>query len=863
MLYWQLNAYILALLISSILSITASIYVWQRRLVVGAAPLALLMMAAAEWSLTYALELANPYLEAKIFWARMQYFGIVGVVVLLFVVVVQYTGRERWLTRLNIAALASVPLISLALVWTNDFHGLIWNDISLAADAAFPVLELGHGPFFWVLIIYSYLVLVFVILLLFPLTLGAARPYRAQSSVMLAGMFAPWAGNVIYIFDLSPFPYLDLTPFAFTFSGLAAVWGLFRFRLLDIVPAARDMVVDSIEYGVIVLDDKGRIVDANVAAQQWLGRTSENIIGQSTRQVFASRPDLFARFRHVAKTQTELVIESEGAPRYYDLTISPLRDRRGKLSGRVLLIHDITQRKNTEQALRESEERSRRLVELSPEAIVVLNDCTFVYTNSSGLRLFGAASLDELIGKSLLDRVDPTCRKLVSISIEQSMQQHIAAPLIEYTLLRLDGQPFEAEVTATMTTYQGKSAIQAIIRDITERKRADQQLRDYQARLEEQNDELRKLSQAIEQSANSVVITDTNGYIEYVNPRFIAVTGYTAAESLGRNPRFLKSGEHDAAIYRDLWQTIKAGQIWQGEFHNRRKDGTLYWEMSTIAPVYDNAGRIMNFIAIKEDITERKEAEATLRHYTSELEKRNAELDAFAHTVAHDLKNPLTGLLGYIRLMEMQLSETSQDQQREYLQMLSRSGQRIKNIINELLLLSSVREMESIETYALDMADIVDEVVERLEFLIDRYQAEIIRPDSWPIALGYGPWIEEVWTNYLSNALKYGGSPPRIELGGDITESGAVCYWVRDNGEGLSPEEQARLFTPFERMHKVRAEGHGLGLSIVRRIMEKLGGQVGVESGKGQGSTFFFILPSIHGVEEPRSFAAVVGQPDV
>jgi two-component system sensor histidine kinase/response regulator len=149
------------------------------------------------------------------------------------------------------------------------------------------------------------------------------------------------------------------------------------------------------------------------------------------------------------------------------------------------------------------------------------------------------------------------------------------------------------------------------------------------------------------------------------------------------------------------------------------------------------------------------------------------------------------------------------------------------------------------EMRPLDMASTVDEAQRRLTYMIEEHQAEIILPKSWPVALGYGPWVEEVWANYLSNAIQYGGRPPRVELGATVQADSQVCFWVRDNGPGLTPEEQARLFTPFTRLDQVRVKGHGLGLSIVQRIVEKLDGQVGVESQVGQGSVFTFTLPGM------------------
>jgi signal transduction histidine kinase len=240
----------------------------------------------------------------------------------------------------------------------------------------------------------------------------------------------------------------------------------------------------------------------------------------------------------------------------------------------------------------------------------------------------------------------------------------------------------------------------------------------------------------------------------------------------------------------------------------------------------------------------------SLQQEIVEREKLIAELDAFAHTVAHDLKSPLTSIVGYANVLVEQHTAISGDDLTRYLQVIAQNGYRMNNIIGELLLLASVRAMEDIEIKPLDMAAIVSEARGRLTYMIEEYEAEIDLPESWPAARGYGPWVEEVWANYLSNAIKYGGRPPRVELGAtervDRGPDGfeVVRFYVRDNGDGLTPGEQERLFTPFERLDQVKAMGHGLGLSIVGRIMSKLQGQVGVESEIGVGSTFWFSLPA-------------------
>jgi signal transduction histidine kinase len=229
-----------------------------------------------------------------------------------------------------------------------------------------------------------------------------------------------------------------------------------------------------------------------------------------------------------------------------------------------------------------------------------------------------------------------------------------------------------------------------------------------------------------------------------------------------------------------------------------------------------------------------------------EREKLIEELDAFAHTVAHDLKNPLGVTISYAAFLQKYHANLKAEDLQQRLDTIVRNGQKMNNIVKELLLLASVRS-EEVDLESLEMAGIVAEVQSQLAFMIEEYQAEVIAPEAeaWPKALGYGPWVEEVWTNYMSNAIKYGGQPPRVELGADVASDGMIRFWVRDNGDGLTKAEQSRLFVPFTRLSQASVEGHGLGLSIVQRIVEKLGGAVGVESegAPGRGSVFYFTLP--------------------
>jgi signal transduction histidine kinase len=226
-----------------------------------------------------------------------------------------------------------------------------------------------------------------------------------------------------------------------------------------------------------------------------------------------------------------------------------------------------------------------------------------------------------------------------------------------------------------------------------------------------------------------------------------------------------------------------------------------------------------------------------------ELKTKNDQLDAFSYMVAHDLKNPLNLILGMTDMVLKRHSELDFESV-DQLQSVIRAGQQMFEIIESLLLLARIGQ-QKIEAAPINMNEIIEQVEYRLSHLFKQYDGELQKTTTLPIALGYAPWVAEIWANYLSNALKYGGRPPKITIGATLQEDKKIRFWVRDNGKGLTQEAKAKLFNPFTRLaDTMDAEGHGLGLAIVKRIAKKLGGEVGIESCVGEGSLFYFTLPA-------------------
>lgn len=277
-----------------------------------------------------------------------------------------------------------------------------------------------------------------------------------------------------------------------------------------------------------------------------------------------------------------------------------------------------------------------------------------------------------------------------------------------------------------------------------------------------------------------------------------------------------------------------------------RKDGQTYHYQIEPSILRDQRGELTGRLFLFHDVTALQEAAEALREANQELHTRNEELDAFAHTVAHDLKNPVHALQGAAQILTEDYARMSEADREEFIGLIGQMGVKMQNIIEALMLLSGVRKMP-VSLAPVNIGQCAAEALERLQLQVQEREATVVLPASWSDALGYAPWVEEVWVNYISNALKYGGERPHITLGVTPEADGHIRFWVRDHGLGIEQRAQSNLFVPFTRLHQTKEEGHGLGLAIVRRIMEKLGGRFGVESSgrPGEGSLFYFTLPAV------------------
>lgn len=300
----------------------------------------------------------------------------------------------------------------------------------------------------------------------------------------------------------------------------------------------------------------------------------------------------------------------------------------------------------------------------------------------------------------------------------------------------------------------------------------------------------------------------------------------------------------------ELIEMVTSNSEFQTEISLCINGADRHFDLQTVT-LFDHKKESTGQLIILKDVTrhflaeeEIKQANIQLTDEIQEKEKLIGDLDAFSHTVAHDLQNMLGSIVSASNLIQKGVDDMTKDELLEINEMINLAATKTMHVTKELLTLASVRQQE-IKPLPVDMLHVITESVKRVQDILNSKNAQLSFPDQWPVILGNESWLEEVWINYLSNAVKYGGTPPKIELGSEILSNGYAKFWIKDNGKGLSSEEITLLFNKFTRLDTLRAKGHGLGLSIVKRIIEKQNGEVGIESKNipGEGSTFFFILP--------------------
>ena len=626
---------------------------------------------------------------------------------------------------------------------------------------------------------------------------------------------------------------------------------------------------------IFAKDTEGRYLLFNQAASRFVGKKISEVLGHDDRALFPPEQakaimenDRLARAEE-RMVATEETLDTALGLRTFLATKGPLRNEDGKIVGVFGISRDITERKAAEATLQESQARLHALVEQSAAGIYVVQDNRFVYVNQYFATLAGYDSPEDIIGKiGLMDLVAPEQRPMMIEKMKLRVAGDASGNHYQITGLRRDGSRVEVEIHGNVIKYGDQFATIGLFIDVSARVRAERQLR--------------KLSQALEQSTESIAITDVDARLEYVNEAFVNNTGYARDEIIGKNPRVLHSGKTPPATYEEMWSTLGKGQPWKGEFYNKRKDGSEYVEFAIITPMRDDSGTITHYVAVKEDITEKKRLGLELdghRHHLEELvRQRTTELVAareqaeianrakstFLANMSHEIRTPMNAIIGLTHILRR--SETTPEQVAR-LDKIDDAGRHLLAIINDVLDLSKIEAGRlQIECVDFRLAEVIDHVTSIIGQSAREKGLDIeVDCGSVPAWLRGDPTrLRQALLNYAANAVKFtstGTITLRCRL---LEESGnhlLVRFEVADTGIGVASDQRERLFEAFEQADLSTTRKHGgtgLGLAITRHLVLLMGGDVGVESTPGCGSTFWLTAKLQRGQGDvPETEAAI------
>lgn len=858
----------------------------------------LLMASSAWWSFCYALYGASADLQGRLLWAKALQIGAIVVPLAWTWFVLQYTGRRSWLTATRMALLAAVPAATLVLMLTNEMHGWFWPQFDLTVRNGRVAVNTTYGPAFLLHVGYSWALLSVSVVLLVVSVLRSPHLYRLQAESLLVAVAVPWIGNVLHISAIVRFPANPM-PFLFTLSGGIFFWAIFRLRLLDILPVAREAVVDEMPDALVVLDHGDRILDLNPAARTLLGVDARGAIGRTAGEVSPNLAQLLSDPSANGGDGGSAEFSVEGATRICDVRITPVTDGHGHPVGRCVVLRDITSTRLTATALALQTLYLEQLFEAAPEAIALLDEAERVLRiNGEFTRMFGYRP-DEVEHRHINELIVPDDMRSQGGTLTLSASAG-ARSGAETVRRRKDGSLIEVSVGGTPVFADGRQiAIYGIYRDITARRMRERE----RTQLLEREQRARASAEAASRRAafladvGTLLATSFDRGTSYGELARLAVgeladyclidevlpDGGTRRVAVAhRDPsqeHLLLADDRNPADadprQRPVLQVIRTGEpLLVSSFDPSVRDRIAYdprlqermellgLRSFIIAPLVARH-RTLGAITLglsdparrygPEDLSvaiemARRAALAldNARLYEEAQRSAQARQDVLA-VVSHDLRNPLAGVvLNASTLLDTIPEDVLSPWQRDNLRWILLSAERMDRLIEDLLDVTRIEAGQLpvdpapcvVSTLLREAVEMLTPVAGERSIRLEREEVEgDLRIHADPVR------VYQVLSNLVGNAVKF--SPPDgvVRLGAEAQENW-VHFWVRDQGRGIPAEHLPRLFDRFwQGDGRTRRNGAGLGLQIVRGIVEAHGGTVWVESTAAEGSTFHFTLP--------------------
>lgn len=586
-----------------------------------------------------------------------------------------------------------------------------------------------------------------------------------------------------------------------------------------------------------------RITRINQAMVDQYGATIKQYIGLTPNEMFAH--DLTYGKRQWRKLFDNGKLHAEtderkrnGEQIILEVDYTCLYDSQSRITGHFGIQRDITQNKIAVETIKNERKLLRTLIDNLPDAIYIKDkEGRKVVSNRFDVENIGLYQEAQVLGKTDLELYDA---EIGARGYQDDLKviQTGESILNRHEVFQdKNGLPMWLSTTKLpLFDQRGKiTGLVGIGRDITEQKKSQETIQ--------------KLSESIEQSPSTIVITDTNGNIEYANPKFTEITGYTLEEAMGKNPRILKSGKMSAQIYKELWDTISSGEVWRGEFLNRKKNGELYWEWCTMTSIKNEDGEITNYIAIKEDISTRKQMEADLIIAKNKAEENDRLKSAFLANMSHEIRTPLNSIIGFSEILSD--PEFESDQRYEFAQIITNSGNNLLAIISDIMDISKIEAGQVVvRKTRFPIQKLIQDVYNehKLKALtkgLDLKIAPALKGEYLLIDSDQTK-IRQVLINFVGNAIKF-TDQGSVEIGFNVIGQ-SLQFHVKDTGIGIPEHYHARIFERFSQVEDSftrKYGGNGLGLAISKSLVEMLGGTIGMKSELGKGSVFYFILPEV------------------
>ena len=602
-------------------------------------------------------------------------------------------------------------------------------------------------------------------------------------------------------------------------------------------------LVETISDVVYEINDKGIINYASPSINRILGYSQEEVIGTSLINYILEddRPMIIERLTTLSEKDYSYLeyryIHKNGDICWVRSSTTAIIEN-GILTGGTGTLTDITERIVAKEALQRNEAITHKMLENIGDVLVIFDLNGIISFKSQNVEKWFGWKPKEAIGVCIWDHIYRDDLEYTQNFISNLSEGPESTGKIEFRYKCKNGRYKWIEFTAVNLIHDPD--IQGILgnyHDITERKQAEKQFK--------------LLSRAIEQSPVTVVITDKEGNIEYVNPKFTEVTGYSMDDVEGKNPRLLKSGGQSIEFYKDLWETILSGKDWHGEFQNRKKNGDIYLESAFISSIINEQGEIAYFFAVKEDITEKKKMLEDLIQAKEKAEESDRLKSSFLANMSHEIRTPMNGILGFADLLkEPNLTGVTQN---EYISIIEQSGNRMLNTINDIVDISKIESGHMTAVYS------ESNLNEQIEYIYSLFKPTVEQKgirfsvkDKLPINEAYiitdHKKLDIILSNLLKNAIKF-TREGSIEFGYKLhnqDSANEVVFYVKDTGIGILPENKNIIFERFRQGSESNSrsyEGVGLGLSISKAYVEMLGGRIWVESEIKKGSTFYFTIP--------------------